>query len=186
MALKRQLKPYPTPVILLVLCLFPAFGQDPPGVVNFHQVNDHVFRGAQPSIKGFQALANIGVKTVIDLREPGSRSETEKKAVERAGMQYIAVPLNGYRAPTPEQVSKLLGLLNDSSTGPVFVHCRRGADRTGTVIACYRMSHDHWDNKKALSEALSYGMSWIEHSMQKYILNYQTTDRTTLAPATHQ
>jgi protein-tyrosine phosphatase len=66
----------------------------------------------------------------------------------------------------------LLGLLNDAAAGPVFVHCRRGADRTGTVLACYRIAHDGWDNSKALSEARSLGMSWIERAMQSYVLHY--------------
>jgi tyrosine-protein phosphatase SIW14 len=188
MRFKRQLKPYPTRAILLALALWisPAFGQDPSGVVNFHQVNDHVYRGAQPSLKGIEELAKLGVKTIIDLREPGGRADHEKQAVEALGMQYVHVPLNGYRAPTADQVAKLLGLLSDTSPGPVFVHCRRGADRTGTIIACYRMVHDHWDNKKALNEAISFGMSWTERGMQKYILGYQTSDKATISAASGQ
>ena len=172
--------------ILFALAIAPAFSQDPPGVVNFHQVDDHIYRGAQPSLKGIVALAQRGIKTVIDLREPAERSATEQKAVEAAGMTYVPVPLNGYHAPTAEQVTKILSLLNDTSAGPIFVHCKRGADRTGTAIACYRMSHDHWDNQKALKEAISYGMSWTERSMQNYILHYQTADRTTISPRPSQ
>jgi tyrosine-protein phosphatase SIW14 len=154
-----------------------AFGpilaaQQPAGVPNFHQVNEHIYRGAQPSSKGFQSLAILGVKTVIDLRGGGGRSADEQKVVEAAGMRYIAIPLNGYSAPSEQQVSKLLGLLNDQSTGPVFVHCRRGADRTGTIIACYRISHDHWENRKALDEAAADGMSWTEVAMKHFVLGY--------------
>jgi tyrosine-protein phosphatase SIW14 len=57
------------------------------------------------------------------------------------------------------------------------VHCRRGADRTGTVIACYRITHDGWSNRKALQEATSYGMSWIEFGMQRYVLAFQPPAR---------
>ena len=53
-------------------------------------------------------------------------------------------------------------LLNDNSAWPVFVHCRRGADRTGTAIACYRIEHDHWTNQQALAEAKTFGMSSME------------------------
>jgi tyrosine-protein phosphatase SIW14 len=169
-------------LLLLAISAVAGFGADPVGVVNFHEVNDRVYRGAQPSLKGFGELAKLGIKTIIDLREPGKRAETEQKAVEAAGMQYIHIPLNGYHAPTSDQVTKLLGLLNNDSSGPVFVHCRRGADRTGTIIACYRMTHDHWDNQKALKEAQSFGMSWTERDMQNYILHFPTTDRTTMAP----
>ena len=148
--------------------------QEPAGVHNFHQVNEHIYRGAQPSTEGFQSLAKLGIKTIIDLREPGSRSTSERKVVEANGMRYISIPLNGFSAPSNADVTKLLALLNDQNGGPVFIHCRRGADRTGTIIACYRISHDHWDNRKALDEASTNGMSWTEVNMKHYVLGYQT------------
>jgi hypothetical protein len=40
------------------------------------------------------------------------------------------------------------------------------------VIACYRILHDHWDNRKALTEARSDGMSFFERAMQKFVLTY--------------
>jgi protein tyrosine/serine phosphatase len=152
-------------------------------VGNFHQVNDHIYRGAQPSHPEFAGLANLGIKTVIDLRESGTRADSERKAVEGAGMRYMNIPLNGYHAPSEEVVRKLLTLLDDSSVGPVFVHCRRGADRTGTILACYRIAHDHWENGKALAEAKSFGMSWTEGSMQNFIVNYKARELT-IGPAT--
>jgi protein tyrosine/serine phosphatase len=66
----------------------------------------------------------------------------------------------------------MLALLNDSSEWPIFVHCRRGADRTGTAIACYRIAHDHWSNQQALAEAKTLGMSSLEIGMQRYILHF--------------
>jgi tyrosine-protein phosphatase SIW14 len=160
---------------LLVLCLLPGAvlaATDVPGVGNFHQVNAQVFRGAQPTTEGFTNLAHLGIMTVIDLREPGERSDHEARIVKAAGMRYVSVPMKGLSAPSPEDLAKVLTLLNDQSAGPVFVHCRRGADRTGTVLACYRISHDGWDNRKALAEAKSFGMAWIERAMQSYVLHY--------------
>jgi tyrosine-protein phosphatase SIW14 len=147
--------------------------QVPAGVGNFHQLNQGVYRGAQPSTQGFQSLASLGIKTIIDLRESGGRAAAEQKVVEAAGMRYVNIPLNGHAAPTEDQVSKLLALLNEPSSGPVFVHCRRGADRTGTIMACYRISHDHWQNQKALDEAKANGMSWTEMAMKHYVSAYK-------------
>ena len=159
--------------MLLALAVFavPAFAQIP-GVPNFHKVDDQVYRGAQPSTEGFQNLAKLGVKTVLDLREADQRSVAEKKVVEGAGMRYVNIPLKGMAAPSPTDVAKILGHFADTKSGPVFVHCRRGADRTGTVIACYRITHDHWDNKRALAEARQNGMSRIERAMQHYVLAF--------------
>lgn len=143
-----------------------------PGVTNFHQVSTQVFRGAQPTNEGFQSLAKLGIKTVIDLRESGPRSKAEEQTVTAAGMRYVSIPMEGLTAPSNEAVKSALALFDDSSAGPVFIHCRRGADRTGTVCACYRIAHDHWDNAKALAEARSLGMSWVERAMQNYVLHF--------------
>jgi uncharacterized protein (TIGR01244 family) len=146
---------------------------DAPGVHNFHQVDAHLYRGAQPTYSGFKSLAKLGVRTVIDLRGGREMGGNEQKIVEAAGMHYVHVPLAGLSAPSDQQVATVFAIVNDPSAWPVFVHCKRGADRTGTVIACYRIAHDHWDNEKALREAKLHGMSRVERAMKQYILNFE-------------
>jgi uncharacterized protein (TIGR01244 family) len=165
-------------VLFLGIGLLPCANAQIAGIENFHQVNDHIYRGAQPTTSGFQNLAKMGIKTVIDLREADSRSAQEKQAVEAVGMRYINIPLQGLSAPSSADVAKTMALFNDAAAGPVFIHCRRGADRTGTVVACYRISHDGWDNAKALREAKANGMSWVEVAMQRYVMSYQTPPAT--------
>jgi uncharacterized protein (TIGR01244 family) len=167
-----------------VACATPASPSAPvAGVGNFYQVNEHIYRGAQPTDAGFQSLAKLGVKTIIDLRETDGRSALEKKAVEANGMRYINIPLRGMSAPSAADVDKIMALFNDEKAGPVFVHCKRGADRTGTVVACYRIAHDGWNNTKALQEARTDGMRWIEIAMQHYVLNYRAPAATVAAAA---
>jgi len=146
-------------------------GSDSPAISNFHQVDSHVFRGGQPKAAEFAALAHLGVKTVLDLREE-NYARGEQKLVEAAGMRFISLPMGGLAAPSDQQIARALAIIEDSVNGPVFVHCRRGADRTGTVIACYRVAHDGWENQRALDEARSLGMSWIERAMRSYVLHY--------------
>src|SRR5262249_11299717 len=131
------------PIAALSFSLQAATAPVAPGVPNFHQVNEHLYRGGQPTEQGFQSLAKMGVKTVIDVRESGSRSTVEEKLVTNLGMKYVSIPISG--CPRPEHVTKVLGIFHDDSAGPVFLHCRRGADRTGTLVACYRIEHDRWD-----------------------------------------
>jgi protein tyrosine/serine phosphatase len=115
----------------------------------------------------------MGIKTVVNLRRIGEHMQgDEEKAVKADGMRYVSVPMRGMATPTNEDVSKVLALLGDPAAGPVFVHCKRGADRTGTVIACYRISHDNWENRKALTEARSFGMSRLEQAMQHFVLRF--------------
>jgi len=71
--------------------------------------------------------------------------------------------------------------MQDPSAVPVFVHCRRGADRSGVLIACYRMAHDHWSNEQALAEARTAGLSRFEPLIRNYIRRFDT--RRVAAPA---
>jgi tyrosine-protein phosphatase SIW14 len=143
------------------------------GVANFHEVDPNVYRGAQPSLEGFRSLAALGVKTIVDLRGD-DRLPEEQKEVEDLGLRYISVPMSGLTAPTDEQIANILAVFDAADTAPVFVHCREGKDRTGTVVACYRISHDHWANDKALAEAKGYGMSPFQHPRKKYILGFES------------
>jgi protein tyrosine/serine phosphatase len=136
-------------------------------------VDAHVYRGAQPTEEGFQYLAKVGVKTVIDLREADGRARKEQQLVTAAGMKYLNVPMGGLTPPTPAEIERILDILENDATGAVFVHCKRGADRTGAVIASYRIDHDGWDNSRALREAMSQGMSFFQLPRQNYIRAFQ-------------
>jgi len=161
-------------VVAAVLSATVALAQGSDGLPNFKVVNDHVLRGGQPTDEAFHRLAERGVKTVVDLRWIGEHDiPHEKQIVETNGMRFISVPMHGLSAPTLEQVSKVLSVLEDSNSWPVFIHCRRGADRTGTVLACYRIAHDHWQNQKALEEAKAYGLSSFERAMRSFIQHFQ-------------
>jgi protein tyrosine/serine phosphatase len=144
-----------------------------PGIDNFYQVDEHVYRGAQPTSEGFKYLAKLGIKTILDLREQDGRSAEEAQLVTVLGMHYVNVPMSGLIPPTHAQITKILALLEDGKPGGVFVHCKRGADRTGTVIAAYRIDHEQWDNSRALKEALSCGMSFFQIPRQRYIRNFR-------------
>jgi protein tyrosine/serine phosphatase len=160
-------------VVAALLCGAGLLAQDS-GLPNFKIVNDRILRGGQPSDDGFKKLAERGVKTVVDLRWVNEHSiPHEKEIVEADGMRFISVPMKGLSAPSLEQMTKVLGILEDSNSWPVFIHCRRGADRTGTVLACYRISHDHWQNQKALEEAKTYGLSSFERAMRGFIQHFQ-------------
>jgi len=146
---------------------------------NFGQVNDHLFRGGEPTLQGLQELAKLHVLLDVDLREGGTATENERRMAESLGIKYINIPLRALSPPTPEEIKRILSLISSDDSGAMFVHCRRGKDRTGTVIACYRVEHDGWDNRKAEEEAERYGMSRLERGMRAFILSFKPID---LAP----
>src|SRR5580765_3669972 len=124
-----MLFPRLTSLSILALSLPLFAGSSAPGIENFHQVDEHVYRGAQPSEEGFRYLAKTGVKTVIDLREADGRGRAEEAMVKAVGMTYVNVPMTGLTPPTEREMTQILTILEDQAQGPVFVHCKRGADR---------------------------------------------------------
>jgi protein tyrosine/serine phosphatase len=164
-----------TSLISLFVIGLPAFSASPaiPGIDRFYEVDQNVYRGGQPTDEGFRGLVQLGVKVVLDLREHDARSVSEERVVSAAGMRYVNVPMTGYTPPTLAETDKVLKLLEDPASGPVFVHCKRGADRTGAVIAAYRIDHDHWDNARALREAKDIGMSSLQFQRREFIRSYQ-------------
>jgi tyrosine-protein phosphatase SIW14 len=141
-----------------------------------------LWRGAEPSPVGLQELSARGVKLVIDLRESGQDTLREKQQAEQLGMKYANLPFKPFSAPTGEQVRTVLFLLMNRGNNVIFVHCRRGKDRTGTVIACYRIQHDGWKNAKALEEARKFGMSRAERGMRSFVLNFSPFPNAGLIP----
>lgn len=160
---------------MLALLTSAAMAQSKPRyqeLPNFHQVNAHVYRGAQPRRGGIQRLAQLGIKTIINLRDDDERARAEEREAKAAGLRYFNVPMKGYARPTDEQVERVLSIINAPENQPVFVHCKRGADRTGTIIAAFRISHDGWTSEQAKEEANRYGMRWTQFEMKDYITDY--------------
>src|SRR5437870_301306 len=139
---------------------------------NFHRVNATVYRGAQPKEGGFQKLASLGIKTVINLRDADENSKLEEQEARAAGLRYFNIPFDGLGRPSDEKIERVMAIINAPENQPVFVHCKRGADRTGTVIACYRISHDGWTSEQAKDEAKRYGLGFWEVGMKDYIRDY--------------
>jgi tyrosine-protein phosphatase SIW14 len=130
-----------------------------PGVPNFGQVTPSLFRGAQPSDDGFSALAKMGVGIVVDLR---GDSDDERERVTKLGMEYIAIPSHCSRM-TEDGVAKFLTIVRDHPDKKVFVHCKHGMDRTGMMVAAYRISQG-WTAEESRREMESFGFS-AERSM---------------------
>ena len=139
---------------------------------NFHEVNKRLYRGGQPRAGGINELAALGVNTIINLRDDDERAAAEGREARAAGLRYFNVPFGRLGRPSDEQVEHVLALINAPENGVVFVHCAKGQDRTGTVVAVYRITHDHWTGERARKEAESYGMKFWQRGMKDYIEDY--------------
>lgn len=141
-------------------------------IPNFHRVNARLYRGGQPRRGGIRRLAALGVNTIINLREDDERARAEEREAREAGLRYFNVPLRRMGRPSDEQVERALSLIDAPESGVVFVHCAKGEDRTGTVVAVYRIAQDGWTSAQAKQEANRYGMRFWQRGMKDYIRDY--------------
>jgi tyrosine-protein phosphatase SIW14 len=139
------------------------------GVPNAGQVTANLYRGGQPTTTGFEALANMGINIVVDQR--GSR-EGESERVAKLGMRYVSIP---WHCPFPkdETFARFLILLRQNPGKKVFVHCRLGDDRTGMMVAAYRMAEQNWTAAEAKKEMEAFGFSMPHHLICPSLSSYE-------------
>ncbi len=129
-------------------------------IPNFHRVETYFYRGAMPTVRGVKWLKEHGVKTIIDVRDkPLNPILGEGITARLMGFNYIHMPIT--TMPSEKQTNDFLACVEeasrDSAKAPIFLHCAHGSDRTGYLVALWRMKHEGWRWSKALSEMFHYG-----------------------------
>lgn len=124
------------------------------GLDNFYRVSQELYRGEQPEENGFETLAEMGIKTVVNFRE--SDDSEEKAKVESLGMRYIPIPIKTWNFKEKHAI-EFINIMKEQNNAPVFIHCRHGADRTGTMAAVYRIIFQNWTKKAAREEMVNGG-----------------------------
>jgi protein tyrosine phosphatase (PTP) superfamily phosphohydrolase (DUF442 family) len=136
-----------------------------PGVGGFRQVSPALYHGAQPTREGFAALRDLGIRTVVSLRT----WDNDRPLLRGLGLKYAHISFKPVH-PEREDVVAFLKIVADAGNQPVFVHCRHGHDRTGMMVAMYRMVVQDWPREQALAEMKSQGFNeaWIgiEHYVE--------------------
>ena len=147
-----------------------------PGLPNLCLVEDGLYRGAQPLPEGFRELAAMGVKTVVNLRA----GHSDLPVIRAAGLgatsfALVEIPTRTF-AVREDQVIEALAVLADPARRPVFVHCAHGADRTGVVIAAYRVVAQGWSKVEAIREMAEggYGFHTIWSNLPRLLRRLDT------------
>ena len=148
----------------------PAFSNI--NIRNFGKMDNRLYRGAQPNESDYKDLKTLGVKTVVDLTD--SPKSYEKRDVEALGMRYVNIPMSDSSYPKAEQINAFLKLVNDSSTGTMFLHCAGGRHRTGVMGAVYRYNVNHWNFDQVYTEMQDYDFytKWGHGDLKTFVEDY--------------
>ena len=135
-----------------------------PGLSNLHKVSSNIYRGAAPTAEGIQQLKKLGIETIVDLRDVGSPDD-----LRGTGMTYVRIPATAWQ-PEEKDVVQFLQTVTDAGRLPVFVHCQRGADRTGMMCAIYRVAVQGWSKDEAIEEMTKGGFG--HHAIWKNLAQF--------------
>jgi tyrosine-protein phosphatase SIW14 len=139
-----------------------------PGLSNVGRLAPGIYRGAQPQPSGYATLKAMGFRTVVNLRSQHS----EKAVVEAAGMRSIEIPMQTTTTVNAETVKRVVAQMTNPANQPVFVHCAQGQDRTGIVVAVYRMDVEGWSNDEAEAEMQAFGFNDVWVQLKHFVRHY--------------
>lgn len=129
---------------------------------NFGQVSEYLYRGAQPNRAQYRRLKEFGIETIINLRELDNE---DRWYLEGLGFNYIHLPTPDIGVNVTEQAIAFLRIVYNRNAKkipvPIFVHCQRGADRTGMFVACFRCIIQAWGLEDAAQEMENFGFNQV-------------------------
>ena len=141
-------------------------------IKNFGQMDENYYRGGQPKEDQYGQLKQLGITTIIDLRN--DPEDYEKTTAESLGMKYINIPMDDAEYPSDATINRFLKEINDPANGKMYVHCKGGKHRAGVTGAVYRMTKYGWNYDQAFAEMERFKVdtSWGRKVMKTFVQDY--------------
>jgi protein tyrosine phosphatase (PTP) superfamily phosphohydrolase (DUF442 family) len=138
------------------------------GVPNLYRISGELYRGDQPSPQGMQNLKDLGLKTIINLRS----FHSDRDEIGDTVLAYEHIYMKPWH-PEEKEAVRFLKMVTDPKRTPALVHCKHGADRTGTMIAVYRIAVQGWSKDEAIREMTQggFGFHWTWSNLPTWIQN---------------
>jgi tyrosine-protein phosphatase SIW14 len=140
------------------------------GFSNLYKVDDSLYRCEQPGRKGFVLLDNIGIKTVVNLRQ----RKTDNRKIKKTDLILVNVPMNAWTISYKDIVAGMRAIKDAKK--PIIVHCKHGADRTGCIVAIYRIVTCGWTREEAIKEFRYGGFHYHEKSFPNILRLLEAVD----------
>lgn len=145
-----------------------ASSENSENLQNFYRVNDNIYRSQQPDAMGMSELEKKGFKTVINLRH----YKKDDTVARNTDLILKHLPINTFTL-SKKELAKGIEMLRTAEK-PILVHCLHGSDRTGALIAAYRIVELGWSKEEAILELKfgGYGYHQIFFPNILWTLNY--------------
>jgi tyrosine-protein phosphatase SIW14 len=135
-------------------------------IPNFSKVCEGLYRGGQPTDSGYETLKQMGIRTIVMLR----MLDRDSDELRQEGFQTYHISVKHVH-PETEDVVEFLKIVTNPKNQPIFVHCREGVDRTGMMIALYRMVVQDWPRDKAIKEMKRKGFNDWNVPIERFLQN---------------
>lgn len=126
-------------------------------VKNCFKVSDDIYRSAQPAGEAASSMKDLGIKSILNLRHYHPEDSEEFK---KAGIILYSYKMDAGSASIKDLIEALK--IIQTAPKPILIHCWHGSDRTGFIIAGYRMAMQGWSAEKAIEELRKGGYGYHE------------------------
>ena len=174
------------PVPFLLLCLAAALPAAEPAprlrpaewaapminvsLENCYRVSDDLYRCEQPGKTDIASLRALGIRSIFNLR----RWHSDSKDLAQAGFTLLTERMEADELTVDDLVAALRQFR--AAPKPVMVHCWHGSDRTGSVVAAYRIVFQDWPPAAALDELRHGGYGYHEKWFPNIVTLFETLD----------
>jgi protein tyrosine phosphatase (PTP) superfamily phosphohydrolase (DUF442 family) len=132
-------------------------------------------------------IKKYGIKSVVDLRRPGTNDLVnnpevtpelvmEKKAVEAAGGNYFDV--GSEQIPDQATLDRFYAVMDNPANYPVLIHCHHGEGRAPLFSAVYQIEYEGVPNEEARVNARTFLVEYSPFGEGKpkgeFLKNYKT------------
>jgi len=142
-------------------------------IFNFQEIEPGIYRSGRLPRETYPYLKKAGITTIINFIDKKKEAEKEKSELAHLGIKTVSIPWNGFDYPKDQDVDTFLNVMKDPANRPVLVHCKRGAERTGLMIACWRIAEQGWKVEDAYQEMVRNRFRWFWYGhLKKYLYEF--------------